>query len=88
MIVVWVMILTSIATIASYIMAAFGFETCLEIAQYFIRFGVYTLVTYGGKSLLEKALRDIFGLDKDGRPWSLTRTFEIETDHEDEEIGG
>lgn len=88
LIVVWVMVLTTLATIASYILAAHGYETCLEIAQYFIEFGIKTLIAYAGKSLLEKALRDIFGLDKDGRPWVIPRSTDIDISGDDEEAGG
>ena len=88
MIVVWVMMLTTVATIASYILAACGYETCIEIAEYFIEFGVKTLIAYGGKSLAEKALRDIYGLDRDGRPWSLMRPEKLKTEEDEEETGG
>ena len=87
-IVVWVLVFTTLAAAASYILAAHGHESCVDIALYSIKFGVATVAAYAAKSLLEKALRDIFGLDKNGRPYSLDKNVSINKIIDDEEIGG
>lgn len=71
-IVIWVLIYTAICTGASYLLSALGTDPCMEITLKVIELGFGVVVAYAIKSLFEKALRDIFGLDKDGKPYSLS----------------
>lgn len=71
-IVVWVLMYTAFCTAASYLLSAMGMDPCAEITLWVVKLGFGVVVAYAAKSLFEKALRDIFGLDKDGKPYSLS----------------
>ena len=66
----WVVIIATLTTIASYMLAYLGHETVETLSASIFTACIAYLVTYAGKSLGEKISRNRHGLDADGNPLS------------------
>ena len=67
---VWAVCIATLACIASYALAAFGFETVSDVTTTIFTACIGYLITYAGKSLGEKVSRNRHGLDEDGKPYA------------------
>ena len=64
----WAVIMATASAIASYTLAAFGLDPCIELTGTIFTGCIGYLITYAGKSLGEKISRNRHGLDADGNP--------------------
>lgn len=68
MVVMWVLVLTTLTVIASYVLAAFDKQTVETLTGTIVASLATLLVTYCIKSLGEKASRNKYHLDENGNP--------------------
>ena len=76
----WAVVIATLSTAASYILAALGRETAGEVTTTIFTACIGYLITYAAKSATEKISRNRHGLDEDGMPIS-------ETEREEDENG-
>lgn len=68
----WAVVIATVSTAASYILAALGRETAGEVTTTVFTACIGYLITYAAKSATEKISRNRHGLDEDGMPVSET----------------
>ena len=69
--VIWTVVIMTSSMIMSFGLAAFGRETAYEVTTAAITAGVPIVVAQLGKSLGEKHSRNKYGLDRNGRPFTV-----------------
>lgn len=69
MLAVWAVCIATLACIASYALAALGFETVSDVTTTIFTACIGYLITYAGKSLGEKMSRNKHRLDENGKPF-------------------
>ena len=74
----WAVVIATVSTAASYILAALGRETAGEVTTTVFTACIGYLITYAAKSATEKISRNRHGLDEDGMPISETERKENE----------
>lgn len=74
----WAVVIATVSTAASYILAALGRETAGEVTTTVFTACIGYLITYAAKSATEKISRNRHGLDEDGMPISETEREENE----------
>jgi xanthine/uracil permease len=66
---IWAVVIASVTVAVSFLLSAFDKQAVSDLATVIFSTCVGYLVTYAGKSALEKASRNKWGIDADGNPF-------------------